>query len=111
MKKRELQTDPLADLFLRARSAEVADDGFTRRVLGRLEPLPPSRNYYRVPTFATALASVLVIVWVAFSGIHVVDFTERLARHEQKSGVGVRLVPQSWWIQHAEFQNTGDENK
>lgn len=101
MKRREIQNDPLERLFVRAREERVPDDGFTQRVVGRIV-IPPSRNSYRVPTLATAFASVLVIVWMAFSGFNVTDFTARLSR--EQSG-GVRLVPQVWTIPHTHTEN------
>lgn len=89
--------DALAGLFGAARAATVADDGFTQRVLKRIEPVPPSRNIYRVPTLATALASVLIVVWMAFSGVPVRALGERLASVSEKTGI--RLTPVSWTIE------------
>lgn len=99
MKRNQIQNDPLERLFERAREKRIADDGFSQRVLGRLEPVPPSRNLYRVPTFATAFASALLIVWMSLSGFDLSGFTERLERRGQ-SEVGVRLTPATWKIPH-----------
>lgn len=101
MKRNQISNDPLERLFDRAREERLPDDGFSQRVLGRLEPVPPSRNLYRVPTFATAFASVLLIVWMALSGIDLSGFTERLERHGQNEG-GVRLTPATWKIPHVD---------
>ena len=102
MRKSKIGNDPLEQLFARAREERVPDGGFTQRVVGRIV-LPPSRSSYRIPTLATAFASVLVIVWMAFSGFSVTGLAERLAREQ---GSGVRLVPQAWTIPHILTENT-----
>ena len=101
MRKRKIENDPLEQLFAAAREERVSDDGFVQRVVGRIV-LPPSRSSYRIPTLATAFASVLVIVWMAFSGFRVTGLAERLA---QEQGRGVRLVPQAWTIPHTLTEN------
>ena len=103
MRKRKIENDPLAQLFASARSERVSDGGFTQRVVGRIV-IPPSRSSYRIPTLATALASVLVIVWMAFSGFSVSGFADRLADNRRDSGV--RLVPKAWTIPHTLTEET-----
>lgn len=104
MKRNPIQNDPLARLFAAAREQRVPNDGFTERVVGRIVPVPPSRNLYRIPTFATALVSVLVIVWMAFSGFSVTGFAGRLADNRRDSGV--RLVPKTWILSHTLTEET-----
>lgn len=101
MRKRKIENDPLARLFASARSERVPDGGFTQRVVGRIV-LPPSRNTYRIPTLVTACASVLVIVWMAFSDVNITGLAERL----REPGSGVRLVPKSWTIPHTFTEDT-----
>lgn len=103
MRKSKIGNDPLEQLFSRAREERVPDAGFTQRVVGRIV-IPPSRSSYRIPTLATAFASVLVIVWMAFSGFSVTGFAERLADNQRDNGV--RLVPKSWTIPHTLTENT-----
>lgn len=103
MRKSNIENDPLERLFASVRSERVPDDGFTRRVVGRIV-LPPSRNSYRVPTLATAFASVLVIVWMVFSDFSITDFTGRFA--DTRRDNGVRLVPKSWTIPHTLTEDT-----
>lgn len=104
MKRNRKHNDPLERLFAPAREERIPDEGFVQRVMGRIEPVPPSRNLYRVPTFATAFASALLIVWMALSGFDLTGFTERLERHAE-SEVGVRLTPVTWKIPHVEPRN------
>ncbi|WP_298061663.1 hypothetical protein [uncultured Rikenella sp.] len=98
MKRNLIQNDPLERLFAAAREQHVSDGGFTERVVGRIEPVPPSRNLYRIPTLATAFASVLLIVWVALWGENFIGFAGQLADNLQDNGV--RLVPKAWIIPH-----------
>lgn len=101
------ENDALERLFAAARREEVADgDDFSQRVLSRLEPLPPSKNFYRIPTFATALASVLLWGTLMLSGV---DFAQVFARPGEKISLnrekttrssGLRLVPRSWILPH-----------
>lgn len=103
MRKRRIENDPLERLFAAARERQVPDGGFTERVVGRIEPVPPSRNVYRIPTFATAFASVLLIVWLTLSGFDLSGLTNRLERlGEGAVGGGVRLMPTTWKIPHVE---------
>ena len=102
MRKSKIGNDPLEQLFARAREERVPDAGFTQRIVGRIV-LPPSRSSYRIPTLAAAFASVLVIVWMAFSGFSVTDFTVQLPRASDREGV--RLVPKSWVIAHTLTEN------
>ncbi len=104
MKRNLIQNDPLERLFAAARERHVPDGGFTERVVGRIDPVPPSRNLYRIPTFATAFASVLLIVWVALRGGNFTGLAERLADNWQ--GNGVRLVPKAWIIPHTLTQTS-----
>lgn len=97
MKKKQTDNEPLERLFETVRDVHIADNGFSRRVIERIEPLPPSRNFYRVPTFATAFASVLVIVWIALSGFKVTGLTDRFDRR-QTIETSIRLVPLSWTV-------------
>lgn len=103
MRKRKIETDPLEQLFAAAREERVSDSGFTQRIVGRIV-IPPSRSSYRIPTLATAFASVLVIVWMAFSGFSVTGFAGRLADNQRDNGV--RLVPKTWTIPHILTEDT-----
>lgn len=92
------QTEDILDrLFAAARESGVPDEGFARRVVERLEPLPPSKNSYRIPTLATAFASVSLVVWVAVSGF---DFSSVAQRWREFDGevADIRLVPTMWHI-------------
>ena len=95
MKRNRIQNDPLEGLLAAARRERVPDDGFTQRIMGHIEPVPPSRNSYRIPTFATAFASVML------SGFDPAGLTGRLERYGQR-GTEIRLAPVSWQIPRAE---------
>lgn len=95
MKRNSIKKDPLEGLFAAARGERIPDDGFTRRVVGRLGPLPPSKNLYRIPTLATAFASVLLLVWVAASGFDFSGIAERWRSFDGEVK-GIRLVPATW---------------
>lgn len=103
--------DPLDRLFSAAREETVADNGFSRRVTERLEPLPPSKNLYRVPTFATALASVLLWGTLMLSGFDFGQLLHRTAgessqnREEATRSGGLRLLPQAWTLSHTSSTN------
>ena len=101
MKRNRIQNDPLEELLAAARRERVPDDGFTQRIMGHIEPVPPSRNSYRLPTFATAFASVMLIVWIALSGFDPASLTGRLERYGQR-GTEIRFVPTHWQIARAE---------
>ena len=101
MKRNRIQNDPLEGLLAAARRERVPDDGFTQRIMGHIEPVPTSRNSYRIPTFATAFASVMLIVWMALSGFDPAGLTGRLERYGQR-GTEIRLAPVSWQIPRAE---------
>ena len=89
----------------------MADNGFSRRVTERLEPLPPSKNLYRVPTFATALASVLLWGTLMLSGFDFGQLLHRTAgessqnREEATRSGGLRLLPQAWTLSHTSSTN------
>lgn len=97
MRRNRIENDPLERLFAAARNEGVRDEGFTRRVVDRLGPLPPSKNLYRVPTFATAFASVLLLVgtilWEPgdFKGL-----TGWWKGFRQETGI--RLFPTEWGL-------------
>lgn len=95
MKRKRIESDPLERMFASARGERIADDGFTRRVVGRLDPLPPSKNLYRIPTLATAFASVLLLVWVGASGFDFSGIAERWRSFDGEVK-GIRLVPATW---------------
>lgn len=97
IKKQEMQNDSLEQLFVAARRDALPIGDFRQRVMSRFL-VPPSRNMYRIPTFATAAASVLLIVWMSLSGFDVYSFTERLSsvgeRITQYNATGgIRLIP------------------
>ncbi len=59
--------DPLNAYFDTLRSkSRMPDDGFTERVMDRVA-IPPSRNSYRIPVLATSLASLALVLLVAFT--------------------------------------------
>lgn len=97
------ETDSLERLFAAARREQVANgEDFSRRVLSRLEPLPPSKNLYRIPTFATALASVLLWGALILSGFDfnsLSDWVERWGSIDWRADettFGVRWLPTTW---------------
>lgn len=100
-RRRDIENDPLERLFAAARAERVADDGFSQRVVGRIERqlVPPSKSSYRIPTLATAFASVLLLIWTMASGF---DFSTIEARWEalgqSETTVGIRLLPTSWHL-------------
>lgn len=101
MKRRTIENDPLERLFAAARAERVADDGFSQRVAGRIErlPVPPSKSSYRIPTLATAFASVLLLIWTMVSGFDFSALEARWEAFEQRETTGrIRLLPTSWRI-------------
>lgn len=62
----------LDDLFDSAR-VEINSEEFTRRVMVHIA-LPPSRNFYRVPTLVASLASVMLILVCVFKGVEILGF-------------------------------------
>lgn len=111
MKRDRKHNDPLERLFAAARRERVPDDGFTQRVLERIEPVPPSRNLYRVPTFATAFASALLIVWMSLSGFDPSGLVGRRQADHGLSERGMRLTPVAWKIPHVPENKETQQSK
>ncbi len=109
MKRNQIQNDPLERMLDAARRVEVPDAGFTQRVMERIEPLSPSRNLYRIPTLATALVSVGLIVWVALSDPLPARWEERWTerwRQPETPRTELRWLPEQWRIHPTEDAET-----
>lgn len=90
------ETDPLERLFAAARIVQAADEGFSQRVASRLEPLPPSKNIYRIPTLATAFVSVLLAIWTMVSDFDFSSWTRRWTALEQREETAIRWIQAPW---------------
>ena len=106
MRRNRIENDPLERLFAAARNERVRDEGFTRRVVDRLGPLPPSKNLDRVPTFATAFASVLLLVGAMLWKPD--DFKGLTGWWNGfRQGTSIRLFPTEWGLSSNAAANKG----
>lgn len=65
MKDNEKEDMLLRDFFLQASQTEIADEGFSRRVMSRIDPISQRRTRIasRVWTAACCLAAILLMPW------------------------------------------------